>query len=376
MNISLITFSRAKNYGGILQAYALYKFLENDGHSVQFIDYILERSNIYNKKQFVKRSTAHSRIWGMNAITRFIWGRMYFGKIEADYMKFSSFIEKECTFSDRYFSYDELLKNPPVSEVYMVGSDQVWNSEYAPRKELELPFYLPFTHEKKLSYASSFGTNSIPDSHKDSVREYLSEFAHVSVREESGKKILEDIGICADVVLDPTMLFDREFWLKKCNTPIITKPYMLLYQVGFDKKVYKTAREFARKLGLDLVILSMNRADIMKYGTSIVMTPEVEDWLSYINNASLVYTDSFHATVFSLLYHVPFVVNSASRKNMATRISNLLKMVDMSNREMTDFNIENGLEKVGQAIDWEKADRLVQIERERSINWLRNAINN
>ena len=183
------------------------------------------------------------------------------------------------------------------------------------------------------------------------MKEYLSEFAHVSVREESGKRILEDIGIRADVVLDPTMLFNREFWLKKCNKQIMSKPYLLLYQVRFDEKVYEAAREFACKLGLEIVILSMNRADHRKYDTPIVMTPDVEDWLSYTRYASLVFTDSFHATVFSLLYHVPFIVNSASRKNMATRISNLLQMVDLKNREMTDFNIEKGFEKAGEAID-------------------------
>ncbi|SFR79587.1 polysaccharide pyruvyl transferase family protein [[Clostridium] aminophilum] len=374
MNISLITFSRAKNYGGILQAYALFKFLENDGHGVQFIDYIPERSNIYNPKQFVKRSTSRSRLWGKNAITRFLWEKLYFDKIKKDYLKFFYFIEKECAFSTRYFSYDELVENPPISDLYLVGSDQVWNSDYTTKKQLDLPFYLTFTKAKKISYASSFGNGIIPDSHKNSVREYISEFSHVSVREESGKSILGELGIRAEVVLDPTMLFDQEFWLKKCNKPIIEGTYLLLYQVRFDKKVYETAKYFARKMGMKIVILSMNRADIIKYGSSIVMTPDVEDWLSYIKNASFVYTDSFHATVFSILFHVPFVVNSASRQKMSSRISNLLDLIELDNREMKDFDVEKGYLKFGQTIDWEKTDRLIQMERERSINWLRNAL--
>ena len=138
----------------------------------------------------------------------------------------------------------------------------------------------------------------------------------------------------------------------------------------FDTDVYKVAKEFSEKLGYRLIILSMNRADKKKYGQSVVMTPSVEEWISYIKNAKLVYTDSFHATVFSMLFHTSFVVNSASRKNMSSRISNLLQMADLADQEMIDFNVEDGFRKATQAIHWDKVDSKIQESRAFSQEWL------
>lgn len=370
MKIALITFSRTKNYGGTLQAYALNKYLSTLGHDVYFIDYITERGNIYSPKVFVERATSHSRVWGMNCFTRFLWKTLYFKNIRNDYLKFFAFIEKECKFSDRYFSNEDLIKNPPQAELFMVGSDQVWNSDYAPGKQLELPFYLPFTTGNKMSYGSSFGNASLPDAQKNAVRALLQSFDALSVREETGKQILEELGLESTIVSDPTLLFDGEFWSKKCTAQRLGYPYILLYQVKFDVNVYRTAKAFSEKLGYKLIILSMNREDKRKYGQSIVMTPSVEEWISYIKNAKLVYTDSFHATVFSILLHTAFVVNSASRKNMSSRISNLLRIVGLAELEMTDYNVEDGLRKVSQKIEWDKVDSKAEEFRTISQEWL------
>ena len=375
MKIGLITFSRAKNYGGILQAYALYSYLQELGHDVFFIDYIMERSNIYQPKIYVDYATQKSKIWGKNTITRAIWQQLFFKKIKADYLRFSDFIEKECNFSHKYFSFEELQKEPPHADLYIVGSDQVWNSEYAPKKELELPFYLPFVQGNKISYASSFGGEDIPEKHKQKVKKMLQLFSSLSVREESGKKILKELGLNSTVVLDPTMLFTREFWtLKTDESRLMDEPYMLLYQVRFDADIYRTAKAFARNLGYKMIIITANRTDRRKYSQEVLISPKVERWLSAIKNAQFVYTDSFHATVFSLLFHTRFVVNSGSRKNMASRITTLLSLAGLENLEMKDFNIDDGLCKIKEDIDWSKVDERIRVSREFSETWLRNAI--
>ena len=374
MTIAIITFSRAKNYGGVLQAYALYQYLSEMGHDPFFIDYIPERSNIYNTDLFVKRTTDKSKLWGKNEFTRFVWKKLYFEKIKKDYLMFSTFIQKECSSSDRYFSNEELMRHPPQADIFVVGSDQVWNSDYAPGKQLELPFYLPFTTGEKISYASSFGNASIPETQKEEVVELLRSFKALSVREETGKQILEGLGLKATVVADPTLLFDGKFWAQKCIFQNMSDPYILLYQVKFDIRTYKVAKELSKKLKCRLIVLSMNRVDTRKCPQKVIMAPTVEEWLSYIKNAYLVYTDSFHASVFSILFHTPFVVNSASRKNMATRISNLLNLAGLENLEMLDFNIEEGLQKATEKVDWDKVDARIQKIRTFSIQWLREAI--
>lgn len=374
MKIALITFSRTKNYGGILQAYALNQYLSRLGHEVFFIDYIPKRSDIYHPHVFTQNATSRSRVWGRNGATRFLWKKLYFQDIKADYLKFSGFIEKECRFSDRYFSLEELKENPPRADLYMVGSDQVWNSDFAPGKQLELPFYLPFVSGRKISYASSFGNASIPEGQKDSVRELLQSFDALSVREDTGRQILEALGLRSVVVVDPTLLFDGSFWAEKCTACREDSPYILLYQVKFDANVYRLAQAFARSLGCRLVILTMNRGDRRKYGQPVVMTPSVEEWLSYIKNARLVYTDSFHAAVFSIQFHTPFVVNSASRKNMSSRITNLLQMTALEELEMKDFDVQAGLRKAAAEIDWDRVDAMVEEVRTSSQQWLLQSI--
>lgn len=375
MKIGLITFSRARNYGGILQAYALNAYLRELGNEAFFIDYILERSNIYEPDVYVDNATKLSKVWCKNGVTKALWKWLYFDKIKADYLTFSDFIEKECSFSRKYFSIEELKNDPPQADLYVVGSDQVWNSDYAPQKALELPFYLPFVNGRKISYASSFGNDTIPEQHKKQVQEMLQPFSALSVREDSGKKILNELGLHADVVLDPTLLFTGAFWSRKTDCNLFKdEPYMLLYQVRFDANVYRTAKVFAQKLGCKMVIISANRTDRRKYDQDVLISPNVETWLSAIQNARLVYTDSFHATVFSLLFHTQLVVNSASRKNMASRITTLLKLAELENLEMKNFDIDEGLRKMGTKIDWAKVDELLQSHREYSQKWLQSAI--
>ena len=152
------------------------------------------------------------------------------------------------------------------------------------------------------------------------------------------------------------------------------EPYMLLYQVRFDADIYRTAKAFARYLGYKMIIITANRTDCRKYNQEVLISPKVETWLSAIKNAQFVYTDSFHATVFSLLFHTQFVVNSGSRKNMASRITTLLKLAGLENLEMRDFNIDGGLCKIKEDIDWSKVDERIRVSREFSETWLRTAI--
>lgn len=374
MKIGLITYSRTRNYGGILQAYALYQYLEQQSHDVFFIDYIMKRNNIYDPDTYVKQITSFSRIWGRNAITRGIWKWRYFNGIREDQQKFSDFIERDCSFSRKYFSEEEMRKEPPQADLYMVGSDQVWNSQFGSEGKLDLPYYLHFTDQKKVSYASSFGTCSIPEDHKEKVKEMLKDFQYVSVREETGKQILSELGIPAETVLDPTLLHTKDFWRSLCKPVPVTKPYLLLYQIKFNQEVYRIAKLLAEKRGLELKIVSMNRNDKRKFGRSVLMTPEPGEWLSYIRGASLVYTDSFHASIFSIQFHVPFIVNSASRKGMASRISNLLQLAGLEGQELKEFDGYQALEIAQNRIDWERTDERLEKERERSCEWLKKAL--
>ena len=378
MKIDVITFSRAKNYGGILQAYALYHQLETMGHDVEFIDYIIEGSNVQDRSLFVKQMTSKSRIWGMNVITRWLWGLFYYSKIKADYMTFSNFIEERVRFSKKYYSEMELKTDPPIADLYITGSDQVWNSwgsQSPTGREFDLPFYLSFIKNKrKISYASSFGRSQLSEKHYKVVKKYLTDYEALSVREVEGQQILAKAGIESSVVVDPTILCNPKMWKNMTSRQPVEGNYTLVYQVRYDERIAELAKCVTNGKKQDLITICMTQQEKHKIKGKVLMTPKVEEWLSLIKNADLIITDSFHATVFSLLFHKPFLVNSATRKGMSGRITHLLKMLDLSEYEMTDFDIENAEKIISNPIEWDRVDYRMEQLRMDSQKWLKDAV--
>lgn len=375
MKAALITYSRAKNYGGMLQAYALYKYLEDAGHDVEFIDYILPRSNIYDPNKFTELQTRKSRLWGKNKLMQMIWRMTKFPKIKKDYLKFAEFIEKRAKFTQKYFTYEELVSDPPHADIYITGSDQIWNPQFTEDQKPELPFFLGFAKGKKISYASSFGVTDISTESKQIIVPYLQEYAYISVREKSGQELLQELGIASEVVLDPTMLCDKKMWMDLCDKRMIQGKYAILYQVIFDKRIYDLAQQLCQSRGLKLYVVTMNRRDAHVGVGNVIMTPSIQEWLSYIRYSDLVVTESFHATVFSILFKREFIVNSATRKGMSTRISNLLNILDISDRELTSFEECAADEILRKSVDWEAVESKLVSEQKKSRRWLDNAMN-
>ncbi|MBR2191222.1 MAG: polysaccharide pyruvyl transferase family protein [Eubacterium sp.] len=375
MKVSLITYSRTRNYGGILQAFGLYKYLCEKGYNTNFIDYIPSRCNINDKKVFVNEASSKSRLWGMNAITKKLFGILRYPGFKKSFKPFISFMESNVSFTDSYYSIDELNDNPPQADVYITGSDQVWNSQFAMNQELDTPFYLPFVKEgKKISYASSFGREFIPEKDKKEVKGYLEKYDYISVREESGQKILKKMGIDSRVVVDPTILCPINEWEKIASKPL-DSDYYLLYQVTFNKSVYDLAKEVAEKNNKKLVTITMDGKDKLYVKKDLKITPDIQDWLSYIKYADGVITDSFHASVFSILFESPFIVNSGTRKGMSSRIHNLLASVGLEKRNVDSFDSQEVASAIKEAIDWKSCENRIETIRKESIDWIENAIN-
>ena len=373
MKIAVITYTRTKNYGGILQAYGLYSYLYGTGRDVVFIDYIPERCNVNNLEVYTESITRLSKIWGRNNLTKKMWQLIRYPSIKAGYKPFLEFLDQRVKFTKPYYSIEELQNDPPQADVYITGSDQVWNSSFLPGERVDLPFYLGFVDGKKISYASSFGKTYIPDDNVKVVTSYLKEYAHLSVREESGRNIISQLGFLSEVVVDPTMLCDFSTW-DELTKSVPEKNYILLYQVRFSSEIYKMAKKMAKKMGKQLLTVSMNPQDKGRIRHGLVMLPSVPEWLSYIKYADYVVTDSFHAGVFSILFHKKFVINSGIRKGMSSRILTLLKMVGIEDRELNGFSVEKAIQVLNQEIDWDKVEKLLNKKRELSRAWLEGSI--
>lgn len=374
VKILLITYSRTKNYGGILQAYGLYKYLKLKGNDVDFIDYIPRRCNIFNKKEFVDEAASKSKLWGKCAFTKWLFSIIRYPTMRRAAMPFWNFMNKNATFTMPYYNNVELCVDVPKADVYITGSDQVWNSQFSANQELDLPFYLSFVEKaKKISYASSFGRASLPEKDKKIVQEMLEQYSSISVRENSGKEILRSMGIDSEVVVDPTILCPLEEWNFIANKQL-DRNYILLYQVNFNSQIYQLAKSVAAAEGKKLITITLDSKDKKNVKSNLKVTPDIEDWLSYIKYADLVITDSFHASVFSILFKRKFIVISGTRKGMSTRISNLLDSVSLQEREVNSFNIDEVLSVVNQYIDWDKCHQKLNLLRDKSKEWLDTAL--
>ena len=263
--------------------------------------------------------------------------------------------------------------DPPHADVYITGSDQVWNSSFLPGERVDVPFYLEFVDGKKISYASSFGKTYISEKNVQEVTLYLKQYSHLSVREESGRDIISQLGLLSEVVVDPTMLCDFSTW-DELTSNVLEKNYILLYQIQFSSEIYKMAKKMAKKMGKQLLTVSMNPQDKGKIRHGLVMLPSIPEWLSYIKHADYVVTDSFHAGVFSILFHKKFMINSGIRKGMSSRILTLLKMVGLEDRELNGFSVEKAIQVLNQEIDWDKAEKLLNKKRELSRAWIESSI--
>lgn len=376
MKVSIITYTRTKNYGGILQAYGLYDYLRNEGYECEFIDYIPERSNIYNKEVFTRNYVSRSRFWGHNFLFTKIWQVLFYKKMVKSYEPFRNFIDTNTKLSRAYNSEAELEENPPCGDVYITGSDQVWNSDFNEKGKLDIPYYLGFINNvKKISYASSFGKSSIPEHNKKLVFDYLSRYEHLSVRESSGKQILSQIGLDSAVVVDPTVLCGLPTWNKLVKS-ISENNYILLYQVKFNQSLYQMTCDISKKLNKKMIIISINQNDSRRITYGKVVRASVPEWISYIKYADYIITDSFHASVFSILFHKRFLVDIENRAGMSSRITDLLEMTKLEKQACKSYSISEAINLLDHDMDWMQSDLSIDQARKKSQEWLINAINN
>lgn len=332
------------NYGSVLQAYALQTFLENRGCKVEIIDYVYP--NYYHKSlqkvPLIKKILVY--IWQL------LWGRPGREKNK----KIIEFCEKMYNTSpSTYFSQEALAANPPLYDIYLTGSDQVWNPKYIAS---DTSFMLSFVKGVvKIAYSASFATNKIPIEFHDLYATCLKEYKAISVREKKGCEIIKDLtGLDATNVLDPTLLLSKEDWevLASSSSLQITEPYILVYVLGYSFNPYPYIIDFikfAQKLtGYTIVLLNISNIKSLSLNNVIRnQSASPQDFVKLFSNASLVITDSFHGTAFSLNMERPFysIVSAHSVKD--SRVSNLLYMVGADKRVVrcgvdfpTDFKME------------------------------------
>ena len=316
MKIRLITFHTPKNYGAVLQAYSLMSFLKTIAPDVKVIDFNTPHlQNAYPLK-------VHSS--GLKGNIKAALDNCFLQKKKQKYQKFDAFVDEKLDLTERFDSFDKLRNTPPDADFYVTGSDQVFGPNRV--KEERNAFYLNFGDERiqRIAYAASFGVKEIPEERKQEIGSYLRRFDRISVREESGIYIVEQVsGRTAVEVLDPVFLNDVEFW-RQTSAPyaIGNKPYLLYYRLMSDKRSDESVRRIAAKKNLELIVVMDGfltwRAD------HILRDVGPQELLYLIDHTTFVATDSFHGVAFSLIFGKQFFFCDY-QKNLAERALNLLE---------------------------------------------------
>lgn len=320
--IGIITFHAADNYGAVLQAYALQTYLSTQGNCAEIIDFVpygVEKANLplfVNDKKLIKR-----------LIKQVLILPNYF-KLKRKNSKFAEFRKDYFKLSRKFRTADEIRGAELDYDICITGSDQVFN----PLIQNSDIYYLDFCNKSsKIAYAPSFGIKDFTKV-KESTKKLIKEFKHMSCREADGAEFLSEVtGNAVPTVSDPVFLLTPEEWSKITTKPR-TDRYILVYDLNGGKPLVEIANKIKTETGLPVICITANKYANTKYKVDeLLVSCGPLEFISYIQHAEYVVTDSFHGTAFSTLFRRKFI-SFVALKHAASRIQSLLKKLGIENR--------------------------------------------
>ena len=323
MKTLTITLHDTDNCGSSLQAFALQHFLITHGIDNEIIDYV---------PSYTQNNGSPFKTFIRNIIFR----KSYLQRRK----KFQNFINKNLKLTKRkYKTYQELENNPPQADIYITGSDQLWNNSYACGNDPA--FYLGFVNKEdtqKISYAVSIGKCNVNENDLKLVKEYGNDFKWISLREKINVKDVEKVVNKVPIVhvCDPVLLNDAKEYDKIKKFRIIEEKYILVYvaQAINKAELNRIVKEIAKKDGLKIVFIGTYRS---KCDCDFhVKDMDPGDFLSLIYNAEYIISNSFHATMFSLIYNKQFI--AILPKENGNRISEILELTNLENHAFGKFD--------------------------------------
>lgn len=348
--IGILTFHTALNYGAILQTYALQHFLSELNIDNEVINYRCP----YIDKNYSPFFISDGKI--INAVIR---GVLFGRTIKTKRRKFDRFIEQNLNISQPYYSSDNIKKVRNEYSFFISGSDQVWSPIAA---GFDPVYFLPFAEDnQKYSYAASIGTNELSDEQLEEYKKRLKGFRCLSIRENSAQKLLGSLDPKREIFVhvDPTLLLNRASWNRLCgNVPDnIPSDYLLVFNVEKPIKNVFFAKKLAKERGLQVVYI--NERTIKKDKEIIYLEGLSPDaFISMFANAKAVVTNSFHGTVFSIIFQKEFYVELENKKQRNVRIENLLRDLKIGRADINEYDLIKD-----RKIDWENVSEILNCKR-------------
>lgn len=364
MNVYTVTFLN-HNYGSVLQAFALQSKLREFGANSVILQRNLQikkwRPSVIRFLKILKPQKHYS-----------FYERIKLEFQKKDYIeknnKIDAFIQEKLIV--RWINKPEdIISEFKNEDILLAGSDQIWNILNGPVPDWFFFRWNALSKDiKKYSYAASIGITKLTEEQKLFYRDRLSTFTTVSLREEQAVEELQPSFVnklrCD---LDPTLLYERAFWQSISSERKVNKPYIFVYMLRPNIEIIDMAKAIAKEKSCEIVYTGLLSDKFS--GVTTVCDAGVEDFISYIKNADMILTNSFHGTVFSILFQKNFL--SVKLASTSSRVENLLNKLGLTERIICS---KNELYKLGHTIDYVSALALLEKEREKSLEYIKNIV--
>lgn len=361
--IGIVThYYKSYNYGGNLQAYALCEFLNQNNYDAEQIAFIRYESVITKIKKTI--------IAMLNFVH--LKTNYYINKRKRALLKFN----KNDIRHSKVYKEKELNKINNLYDAFITGSDQVWHPS-----AICGAYLLNFANEEKikLSYAASISKNELTVQEKEMFKKSLKDYNAISVRENKAIELLQnETDLAIEKVLDPTLLLDKNFWNNFCEEKKINDKYLFCYFLGENINARNIATEYAKKHNLKIVtlpnLLGTKRQCDKNFGDIKLYDVNPRQFAYLIKHSELVFTDSFHGSVFSLIFEKElFIFNRDKSNSMSSRIYDLCNLFDINNHfcdtiEKCNLNYINKIERINYNQEFKKFNK----EKQKSIDFLIN----
>jgi len=358
--IAMVTFCGARNFGSVLQSYALQEIIRANDYEPELL---IQKEPAMSPIRKIQKLAEKDKWYSFHQkILRIIGNR----KSASGIKKINEFKKKNINI--RYFEPEEQVPQEEY-EKYIAGSDQIWSVNCGKLSDfITLQFVKDVS--KKFSYAVSLGSGIFQEQYKAYYQNALQSFIHLSIREPSGQKKLKEI-IKREVRqdIDPVLLPEKDMWEKLASDRLKGEAYIFVYQIRPDKKLISMAKQLAQKENMKLYYIGSLALKDKKVNS--IYDAGVEDFLGYIKNASYVITNSFHGTLFSIIMEKKFI--SCHIQDTGYRMKEFLCEIGLDEHYIEG---SNGIDKIRENIDYNKVTGILNGKREESLKYLHKILHN
>lgn len=356
--VAFITIHVGFNFGSKLQTIATSEVLKKIGYDPICVNYLPPR-------------VLWKRYWreSMKSPVKFIKLFLFSPIVAIAKRHYDSYMYRNCKMSNPIYSDESFTTACPKADIYISGSDQIWNFKH--NEGIDKHYFFEGIEGRNVAYASSIGMISLPEEYKSYMKEQLSQYEAISVREDSAVKLLSSMGIKATQVLDPTFMLNKDEWVRFSSKRLVKEPYLFVYipyNITDKDLIYCSARKVAKEKNLKIITYSeKNLKD--SYADKTICFVNAGDVLSLILYADVIMTNSFHGTAFSINLNKQFWTYMPS--SFSTRITSILNLCGLKNRLLEDEITEK---QINEVVHFEMSNAVLCQERQKAYSFLTKAL--